>query len=102
MPKTFDNGSWTSEVANIMASPLKKRVKNEIIDFLEARTTTGATDQEIELGLSRPGNTIRPSRVALAKRGLVVNAGGRWRFTISHRPAKIWVLMKYDEIVKNS
>ena len=48
MPKTFDNGVWTSEIANRMAAGLKPLVRNEILQYMEKMGTYGATDQEIE------------------------------------------------------
>lgn len=93
MPRSFNNGSWTSELAERMARGLKIVVRLEILKFLHARGDHGATDQELEFALKRPGNTLRPGRVGLVKDGLVQDSG-QWRFTVSNRPATVWTLSK--------
>lgn len=94
MPKSFNNGSWTSKEASRLAEPFKSKVRVEILGFLDNQKQDGATDQELELALNRPGNTIRPGRVNLVKEKLVIDSG-KWRYTQSHRPAKVWVLSQY-------
>jgi len=95
--KSFENGAWTSEIAAGMAEQtgLKLSCEREILRYLERVERQGATDQELETALSRPGNTIRPARVELVRLELVVNPDGRWRPTVSHRPAKVWVLARF-------
>jgi hypothetical protein len=99
MPRSFDNGSWTSEIAKEMAEGFKGRVIKEIHDYLSSRKNLGSTDQELERALQRPGNTIRPGRVNLVKSGHVVYSGG-WRYTEANRPAKVWVLCQFASETK--
>lgn len=96
MSKSFDNGVWTSLVANRMASGLKPLVRNEIMQFIESQGDYGATDQEIENGIGRPGNTVRPQRGELVKRGFLIDSG-KWRPTVSGCPAIVWVLLWGNE-----
>jgi hypothetical protein len=96
VPRTFDNGTWTSEVAKEMAEPFTGKVVMEICEYLFRRKNLGSTDQELERALGRPGNTIRPGRVSLVKSGHVVNSGG-WRYTVANRPAIVWVLSRFAE-----
>lgn len=99
MPKTFDNGVWTSEIANRLAAGLKPLVRNEILQYMEKMGTYGATDQEIENALGRPGNTVRPQRGELVKKGFLRDSG-EWRFTASYRPAIVWVICN-DSVKKD-
>lgn len=94
MPRSFDNGVWTSEEADILANPFKARVDSEIWSFLASAKEHGATDQELEIALNRPGNTIRPSRRGLVKDGVVVDSD-KWRFTVAKRRAIVWVLARF-------
>jgi hypothetical protein len=102
MPKSFENGAWTSDFAAKQAEQFKPLVKHEIYSQLYVREGLGATDQELEKALGRPGNTLRPGRVTLVKEGLVVDSG-KWRFTESKCPAKVWILAIFNEpqVVEN-
>lgn len=90
MPRSFDTGAWTSEVAERMAAGLKPIVRHEMLKFFDAVGKHGATDQELENALGRPGNTLRPCRVDLVREGYLQDSG-QWRFTIANRPAIVWV-----------
>jgi hypothetical protein len=96
MPKSFENGSWTSAYASELAEQFKPQVKHEILAQLHVREHLGATDQELEKATGRPGNSLRPGRVALVKEGLVIDSG-RWRFTEAKCPAKVWILAIFQE-----
>lgn len=91
MPRSFNTGAWTSEVAARMSQGLKPIVRHEVLSHLDSIGDYGATDQELEMHLKRPGNTLRPTRVELVKEGWVVDSG-KWRLTVSLRPAKVWVV----------
>lgn len=95
MAKSFENGAWTSEYAADLAKEFKPRVMDEIKAYLLTRKELGATDQELEHAIGRPGNTLRPSRVDLVKEGVVIDSG-KWRLTLSKRPAKVWILAAYE------
>jgi hypothetical protein len=95
MPRSFENGAWTSEHAREQAEQFKPQVRHEILAALHVREGLGATDQELERAIGRPGNTLRPGRVDLVKEGLVVDSGG-WRFTEAKKPAKVWILAIYE------
>lgn len=91
MARSFNTGAWTSEVAERMAAGLKPVVRHEVLRHLDGLGDYGATDQELENSLHRPGNTLRPTRVELVKEGWVVDSG-KWRLTTSLRPAKVWTV----------
>ena len=94
MPRSFENGQPTSEEANILASPFKDLVRNEVWSYLANRGEQGATDQELEVALDRPGNTLRPARREQVKLGIVVESG-RTRRTRSGRRAIVWILARF-------
>jgi hypothetical protein len=96
MARSFDNGSWTSAYAAEQAEQFRPQVRHEILAELHVRAALGATDQELEKAISRPGNTERPGRVALCKQGLVLDSG-KWRFTDAKRPAKVWILACFKD-----
>ena len=96
MPMSFENGAWTSEHAREQAEGFKPQVRHEILSQLHVREGLGATDQELERAIGRPGNTLRPGRVDLVKEGLVIDSG-KWRFTEARRSAKVWVLSIFEE-----
>jgi hypothetical protein len=96
MARSFKNGAWTSAHAAKEAEQFKPQVRHEILAELHVRKELGATDQELERAIGRPGNTLRPGRVDLVKEGLVVDSL-KWRFTEARRPAKVWVLAIYDD-----
>jgi hypothetical protein len=95
MARSFDTGAWTSAHAAKEAEQFKPQVRHEILAALHVREGLGATDQELERAIGRPGNTLRPGRVDLCKEGLVVDSGG-WRFTEAKKPAKVWILAIYE------
>lgn len=88
--RTFDNGSWTSKEAAQQAEGFKSVVEKEVEQLMRSKGEYGATDQEIEMHLLRPGNTLRPARVALVKAGVLCDSG-RWRHTLAKRKAIVWL-----------
>jgi hypothetical protein len=96
MPRSFKNGAWTSAHAAKEAEQFKPQVRHEILAELHVRKGLGATDQELERAILRPGNTLRPGRVDLVKEGLVIDSG-KWRFTEARKPAKVWVLVEFQD-----
>jgi hypothetical protein len=69
--------------------------RRAVFNFIKERGASGATLQEIERGLSMPGNTVRPRRKELEKIGAVVaakmpNGETHLRPTRSGRMAIVW------------
>lgn len=77
----------------LVARTLRAQVFVELLK----RGSTGATLEELELTLGIPGNTIRPRRQELEKRGLVEDSG-RERLTRSGRSAIVWIVP--DEVAE--
>ena len=61
-----------------------------VFDLLVARGATGATDQELEALMNMDGNTIRPTRGALVKTGIVKDSGRR-RLNAKGNECIVWV-----------
>ena len=90
MSKSFNNSVWTSVIAQRLSEGLKPLVRNEIMQYLEKMGDHGATDQEIENAIGRPGNTVRPVRGDLVRKGFLRDSG-KWRPTVSQCPAIVWI-----------
>ena len=65
----------TSLQAKLKVEPKIGSINRKVYDFIKF-SSYGATDQEIEAALGLDGNTVRPSRNSLVKKGLVVDSGG--------------------------
>lgn len=87
----------TSIEAKKAIQPVARTLRAQVFVELLKRGTAGATLEELELALKLPGNTVRPRRQELEKRGLVVDSG-RERPTSSGRQAIVWVVP--DEVAK--
>ena len=80
------NGSATSAAAADSLTPKTlNAMQRRVYEFLGR---TPSTDEEIADVLAMNPSTVRPRRIELAKRGLIVEAGTRR--TASGRMATIW------------
>ena len=80
------NGSATSAAAADSLTPKTlNAMQRRVYEFL---CRTPSTDEEIADVLAMNPSTVRPRRIELAKRGLIVEAGTRR--TASGRMATIW------------
>jgi hypothetical protein len=80
------NGSATSAAAADSLGPATlNAMQRRVYEFL---CRTPSTDEEIADVLAMNPSTVRPRRIELAKRGLIVEAGTRR--TASGRMAVIW------------
>jgi hypothetical protein len=78
-----------TERERLLAMPSRRAVWEAI----RHASTRGLTDHEIEMATGLPGDTVRPRRVELARRGLVVRA--EWKRPCpSGRLASVWVVEK--------
>lgn len=64
-------------------------LRARVLEYLQSRGETGATDEEIQAGLGMAQNTQRPRRVELVAGGLVIDSGKTWA-TASGRQATVW------------
>ena len=83
--------TWTSEEAKERSEAFKEVQENRIFAFLHSKGKHGATDQEVEDGTGIPGNSERPARLSLEKRGAIKRTK-RTRLTRSGCPAIVWVV----------
>jgi len=65
----------TSLEAKRKIEPRMGSINHKVYTYIASRGFDGATDQEIEAVTHLDGNTVRPSRGALVKKGLVSDAG---------------------------
>lgn len=84
----------TSIEAKKAIQPVARTLRAQVFVELLRRGSTGATLEELELTLKLAGNTIRPRRQELEKRGLVENSG-RERPTTSGRSAIVWIVPEH-------
>lgn len=90
------NGTPTSREAAEAIAPQIPRLEDIVHLMIKQHGDLGLTDEEIDQIASHYGNikkTLRPRRVALAQRGVIVDSG-RTRKTSSNRNAVVWVLKK--------
>lgn len=82
------NGSVTSaRAADSLDAKTLNALQRKVLDFIAWRPN-GATDEEIAHELEMNPSTVRPRRIELARRGLIVEAGTRQ--TTSGRMACVW------------
>ena len=74
--------------AESLAPATLNAMQRRVYEFLAWRPN-GATDEEIAHELEMNPSTVRPRRIELARRGLIVEAGSRR--TTSGRMAVVWV-----------
>ena len=87
----FQPHSETSREAAEAIKPKRGTLQRRVFAFIESRGVSGATDEEIQLGLELNGSTVRPRRGELAQRRLIVQSG-KTRKTKSGRNATVWVV----------
>jgi len=81
----------TSIAAKVSIRPIAKTLRGQVFRFILNKGAFGATLDEIQTGLDMGGNTARPRRKELEKKGLVIDSGAR-RLTASNRQAIVWVI----------
>ena len=82
-------GSVTSAAAADSLTPATlNALQKRVLDFI-ARRPSGATDEEIANELEMNPSTVRPRRIELARRGMIVESGSTRR-TASGRMAVVW------------
>ena len=88
-PAPFVQGSLTSCEAALGIAPHLGRMEGQVLSYIAARETYGATDAEIIEALG--SHSYRPRRILLVQLGLLRDSGGT-RKTSSGRKAVIWTL----------
>jgi hypothetical protein len=81
----------TSVAAKVAIGPVAKNLRQQVFLHLLSLWPRGATLNEIEAALEMPGNTVRPRRIELEKKGFVKDSGDR-RLTPTGRNAIVWVV----------
>jgi transcription initiation factor IIE alpha subunit len=88
-PAPAVRGSVTSAAAADSLTPATlNALQKRVLDFI-ARRPSGATDEEIANELEMNPSTVRPRRIELARRGMIVESGSTRR-TASGRMAVVW------------
>ena len=80
----------TSVEAKRKIEPYIGSINHTVYTFIASCGLVGATDQEIETVTHLEGNTVRPSRGALIKKGLVSNSG-RTRKNKNGNECIVWI-----------
>ncbi len=89
------SGGGTSEEAAVSMREVAGVLRRRVYAYIASKGPYGATDEEIELGLSLPSNTSRPRRWELYREGKI-RRSGITRKTLSNRNADVWVV-KYED-----
>jgi hypothetical protein len=66
------------------------RLQGRVLEAVRASGSHGTTDQELEQATGLGGSTVRPRRLELYNRGLVV-WNGYYRITKSGRRSRVWI-----------
>ena len=80
----------TSVAALIKSAPNRESNRGKVLQFIIDRQERGATDQEMQAILNMPGDTLRPTRLSLAKDNLIYDSG-RTRQNEKGNECIIWV-----------
>ena len=81
----------TERLAAVLVYPRSGTKRLAVLEYLVERGDTGATDEEISLGLSMRLYTAAPRRHELVGDGWLEDSG-RTRRTTTGTPATVWVL----------
>ena len=84
--------SRTSVAAAEAIRPSTNRLRQRVLEYIEACGPAGATDDECQAALGMNGSTQRPRRLELAQMRLITQSGTRR--TVSGRAATVWVVYK--------
>lgn len=84
------SNSSTSQAAAREAAGFADTIAARVLAFVQGRGSYGATDAEIQTGLSLRGDSERPRRVFLVRSGQIQDSG-RVRPTASGRMARVFV-----------
>ena len=95
-PPPFQAHSETSRSAAERVSAPRRQLRIELLDYLRSRGATGATDEELQVGIPMPANTERPRRVECMDEGLVIDSRKK-RKGSSGRKAVVWLLTQRGE-----
>lgn len=87
----YQRHSATSLAAARRVNPPSAQMRLTVLRFIEQRGALGATDEEIQNGLTMNPSTQRPRRIELVNLGLVADSGCTRR-TRSGRAATVWVM----------
>ena len=80
----------TSIAALIKSAPNRESNRGKVLQFIIDRQERGATDQEMQAGLNMAGDTLRPTRLRLAKDNLIYDSG-RTRQNERGNECIIWI-----------
>lgn len=85
----YQGHSDTSREAAEAIEPDAATLRGQVLCFIRQRGETGATDDEVQIGLRMNPSTERPRRIELWRIGLVKQTA-RKRPTRSGRNATVW------------
>lgn len=80
----------TSLAAAESIEPQTGTIRQQVLAFVKEQGATGATCDEVIVGLGLPGNTVRPRLWELRILGLASDWNNGKRLTRSGRKARIW------------
>ena len=87
----------TSIEAMIKAAPKHGSNRAKVYQYLIDRKDRGATDQELQVALSLPGDTLRPTRLSLLKDDLIYDSG-KTRQNANGNDCIVWVVSTIEQV----
>ena len=98
LPPHQRHSDTSTEAAELIA-PKFGTLMFKLLEAFKNRPYSGLTDEEGQILLNMEGNTYRPCRVTLTRRGWLEDSGQR-RLTRFKRRAVVWILKqpKTDEL----
>jgi hypothetical protein len=87
----------TSIAAMVKAEPKRGSNRAKVYQFILDRQDRGATDQEMQASLNMSGDTLRPTRLSLAKDGMIYDSG-KTRQNPNGNECIVWVASTVEQI----
>lgn len=92
-PPPYQRHSATSKQAARAIEPKVGTLRRQVLEYIKSAGKTGASDEEIQIGLNMNPSTQRPRRIELARAGLIRYLV-ETRKTTSGRNAVVWIAEK--------
>jgi hypothetical protein len=87
----------TSIAAMVKAEPKRGSNRQKVYQFILDCQERGATDQEMQASLNMSGDTLRPTRLSLAKDGMIYDSG-KTRQNPNGNECIVWVASTVEQI----
>ena len=87
----------TSIAAMIKAEPKRGSNRQKVYQYILDKQEYGATDQELQAALKMAGDTLRPTRLSLAKDNMIYDSG-KTRQNANGNDCIVWVVSIIEQV----